>query len=180
MTKKTKILDRRFVPAGEMVIEQGNIGNRAFLIESGRVEVFMRDDGGRTVKIAEAGPGAIVGEMALITGAERSASIRTLENSVLIVISAKDIEETVGQPQGLFQHVMRLMAERLRDTNALLLKQKTELADIEEAARMTVRNVSLHVPDSKQAAFKQEMVPLLDRLKNTLQKYHGTGDSAPY
>lgn len=175
MAKKVKILDRRFVPAGELVIEQGNIGNRAFLIESGRVEVFMKDEKGRTVKIAEAGPGGIVGEMALITGAQRSASIRTLEDSVLITISSKDIEETIGQPGGLFQHVMKLMAERLRDTNAKLMAQHKELSEIEETAQLTVKNISFHVPENKQAAFRKEMVPLLDRLKGTLQKYNDVG-----
>lgn len=172
MAKRVKILDRRFVPAGELVIEQGNIGNRAFLIESGRVEIFMKDDKGRTVKIAEAGAGAIIGEMALITGGQRSASIKTLENSILIVISAKDIEDTIGQPNGLFQHVMRLMAERLRDTNAKLMAQHKELTEIEETAQMTVKNIAFHVPENKQAAFRKEMVPLLDRLRSTLQKYN--------
>lgn len=174
MSKKVKILDRRFVPSGELVIEQGNIGNRAFLIESGKVEIFMRDEKGRTVKIAEAGAGAIIGEMALITGAQRSASIRTIQDSVLITISAKDIEDTVGQPGGLFQHVMKLMAERLRDTNAKLMARHNELAEIEEAAHMTIKNVAFHVPENKQAQFKKEMVPLLDRLKSTLEKYNDT------
>jgi CRP-like cAMP-binding protein len=172
MPRKVKILDRRFVPAGEIVIEQGNIGNRAFLIESGRVEIYMRDAKDRTVKIAEAGPGAIIGEMALLTGARRSASIKTLEDAVLIVISSKDIEESIGQPNGLFQHVMKLMAERLRDTNEKLVQQNLELAELHETAHMTVKNVSLHVPDEKQEQFKRELVPLLDRLKNTLEKYN--------
>ena len=172
MPRKVKILDRRFVPAGEIVIEQGNIGNRAFLIESGRVEIYMRDARDRTVKIAEAGPGAIIGEMALLTGGRRSASIKTLEDAVLIVISAKDIEESIGQPNGLFQHVMKLMAERLRDTNARLVQQNLELAEIEETAHLTVKNIGFHVPDDKQEQFKRELVPLLDRLKNTLEKYN--------
>lgn len=172
MPRKVKILDRRFVPAGEIVIEQGNMGNRAFLIESGKVEIYMRDSRDRTVKIAEAGPGAIIGEMALITGGRRSASIRTLENSVLIVISSRDIEESVGQPNGLFQHVMRLMAERLRDTNARLVQQNLELAEIEEAAQLTVKNISFHVPEGQQDQFRKEVVPLLDRLKATLEKYN--------
>lgn len=172
MVKKVKILDRRFYPAGEIVIEQGNIGNRAFLIESGRVEIFMRDDSGHTVKIAEAGPGAIIGEMAMLTGARRSASIKTLENAVLIVISQRDIEDSIGQPNGLFQHVMKVMAERLRDTNSKLMRQNMELKEIEEAAQLSMKNVSYHVPDDKQDAFRREMVPLLDRLKVTLQKYN--------
>jgi hypothetical protein len=63
------------------------------------------------------------------------------------------------------------MAERLRDTNAKLVQQNLALAEIEEATHMTVKNISYHVPDDKQDAFKRELVPLLDRLKDTLEKY---------
>lgn len=174
MPKNIKILDRRFVPAGQVVIEQGNIGNRAFIIESGKVEVFMRDKSGRTVKIAEAGAGSIVGEMALISGGERSASIRTIEDSVLVSISSKDLEDSIGQKDGVLQKMMTLMAERLKETNAKLIQQSTELADIEEAAQFTVKNISLHIPDERQPQFKKEVVPLLDRLKHTLEKYTHT------
>lgn len=172
MDKKGKILDRRFVPAGQIVIEQGNFGNRAFLIESGKLEVFMIDRKGRDVKLAEAGPGDIVGEMALLDGGKRSASIRTVENSVLIAISPQDVHQSIGDPRGIFAQMMRVMVERLKDTNAQLIKQNMELADIEEAAQLTVENISLHIPENKQTAFKREVVPLLDKLKSTLQKYN--------
>lgn len=172
MSKQVKILDRRYVPAGELVIEQGCIGNRAFLIESGKVEVFMKDKKGRVIKIADVGAGGIIGEMALIDGGERSASIRTLEDSVLVTISSKDLEESIGQKDGLFQKMMKLMASRLKDTNAQLLRQKSELAEIEEAAQLTVNNIAAHIPENKQKAFKKEVVPLLDKLKGTLEKYN--------
>lgn len=172
MSKQVKILDRRYVPAGELVIEQGCIGNRAFLIESGKVEVFMKDKKGRVIKIADVGPGGIIGEMALIDGGERSASIKTLEDSVLVTISSKDLEESIGQKDGLFQKMMKLMSSRLKDTNAQLLRQKSELAEIEEAAQLTVKNISAHIPENKQKAFKKEVVPLLDKLKGTLEKYN--------
>jgi len=172
MTKPIKVNDRRFVPAGQLVIEQGCIGNRAFLIEKGKVEVFMRDKRGATVKIAEVGEGSIIGEMALIDGGARSASIRTLEDSVLVAISSQDIEDSIGQKDGLFQKMMKLMVERLKETNTRLIQQSMAIAELEEEAHMTVRNIGLHIPENKQAAFKQEMVPLLDKLKSTLSKYN--------
>lgn len=172
VSKPVRILDRRFVPAGQLVIEQGCIGNRAFMIEKGKVEVFMRDRQGHTVKIAEAGEGSIIGEMALLDGGVRSASIRTLEDSILVAISAQDIEESIGQKDGLFQKMMRLMIERLKETNAKLIRQNLELAELEEQAQMTVHNVAMHVPESRQGAFKAEMLPLLDKLKTTLSKYN--------
>lgn len=170
--KPTKILDRRFVPAGQLVIEQGCIGNRAFMIEKGKVEVFMRDSAGNTVKIAEVGAGSIIGEMALLDGGVRSASIRTVEDSVLVGISSQDIEDSAGRKDGLLQKMMKMMVERLKETNARLIMQNMELVELEEQAHATVHNVTHHIPEHKQGAFKKEMLPLLDKLRSTLTKYN--------
>jgi CRP-like cAMP-binding protein len=170
--KPSRVLDRRFVPAGQLVIEQGCIGNRAFLIEKGKVEVFMRDQTGHVVKIAEVGPGSIIGEMALLDGGVRSASIRTVEDSVLVAISAQDIEDSAGQKDGLLQKMMKLMVERLKDTNHRLIRQNLELAELEAHAHETVHNITLQIPENKQGEFKREMLPLLDKLKSTLTKYN--------
>lgn len=172
MIKRPKILDRRFVPAGTLIIEQGNIGSRAFLIESGKVEILKRDKKGRTVKIAEAGAGSIIGEMALIDGSERSASVKTLEESILIAISMKDIEESIGDPDGVFQKLMKVMVDRLKEMNDRMIRQNLELAELQEAAESTVENISFHIPEQQQTEFKKEMVPLLERLKETLSKYN--------
>jgi CRP-like cAMP-binding protein len=171
LPKSVKILDRRFVPAGEIVIQQGCIGNRAFLIEKGKVEVFMLDRQGRTVRIAEVGEGSIIGEMAMLDGGVRSASIRTTEDSVLVAISAEDIESSIGEKDGLYKKMMKIMVDRLKDTNARMIAQNVELAELEEQAQLTVKNITLQIPDEKQTAFKKELVPLLDKLKSTLTKY---------
>lgn len=171
MAKDIRILDRRFIPAGQTVIEKGSLGNRAFILESGRVEVFMHDRKGRHVKIAEIGAGSIIGEMALLEKGERSASVRTIEDTVLIGVTEKDMQESIGDPDGLFAKMMRLMVERLRDTNAKLLQQNMELADLEESAKMTINNLTFQMPPGKQEAFKKEIMPLLGRLRMTLERY---------
>jgi CRP-like cAMP-binding protein len=165
--KAPGVLDRRFVPAGQLVVEEGCLGNRAFLIESGKVEIFMRDRSGEPVKIAEAGPGAIVGEMALLDDGVRTASIRAIEQTVLVALSARDIEQS-GK---LLRTMTRLMATRLKETNARFIARNAELADLEEQARTTVRNVTLSIPEGRQEEFRKDMLPLLDRLKSTLNKY---------
>jgi CRP-like cAMP-binding protein len=171
-TKKTsKIIDRRFVPAGQLVIEQGCIGNRAFLIERGKVEVFMRDRMGHTVKIAEVGAGSIIGEMALLDGGVRTASIRTLEDSTLIAISPQEIEESAGQPGGILQKMMKVMAERLKDTNDRLIRQNMELSDLHAVAHASVHNASTRIPEDRQDDFKRSMLPLLDKLRTTLERH---------
>jgi len=171
MTKENKILDRRFVPAHQTIIQQGTLGNRAYYIESGRVEIFMHDKKGRDIKIAEAVAGAIIGEMALFSDGVRSASIRTLEDSVLIGISCGDLERSWQNTDDLSQKILSLLVKRLRETNDKLIHNNMELADLEAAANLTVQNISMQIPQEEQTAFKQEVLPLLDRLKSTLEKY---------
>ncbi len=171
MTREIRILDRRYFATGQIIIEKGSVGNRAFLIEKGRVEVFMYDKKGRHVKIAEIGAGSIIGEMALLDKGERSASVRTLEDTILVGVTERDMQESIGDPDGIFAQMMRLLVERLKDTNAKLLQQNMELADIEESAKMTINNIAFQLPRGKQEAFKKEIMPLLGRLRMTMEKY---------
>lgn len=68
-------------PAGEQVIVQGEIGDRFYLIESGEVEVFENGVFRRTE-----GPGESFGEIALLRGVPRTATVQTTETSRLLVL----------------------------------------------------------------------------------------------
>ncbi len=70
---------------------QGEPGNVMYLIESGHVEVVRRE-GGQELILAELGGGQVVGEMALLTGDVRSATVRALSNVELLSLSASDFE----------------------------------------------------------------------------------------
>ena len=61
MSQNIKILDRHFVPAGTIIIEQGALGSRAYMIESGCLEVFVKDAEGNEIILTELGPGCLVG-----------------------------------------------------------------------------------------------------------------------
>src|SRR5687768_11718883 len=80
-----RILSRDVYYPGQTIIEQNSAGHRAFYIETGRVEVVVRD-GAHAVRVAELGPGEIFGEMALIEHRERSAAVRALESTTVTVI----------------------------------------------------------------------------------------------
>ena len=63
--------------AGEDLIVEDDAGTSLFIIVSGEVEV-LTGDGRRSKRIARLGPGAVVGEMSLMTGARRSATVRAI------------------------------------------------------------------------------------------------------
>src|SRR5947209_5491865 len=101
MTKNIKILDRQFIPAGTVIIEQGTMGSRAFMIETGGVEVFVKDESGNEMTLSELGPGAMVGEMAALSDGLRTASVRTSEDSVIVTIPAHDLNASMKASEGL-------------------------------------------------------------------------------
>ena len=81
----------RSVAAGTHVLEEGADGIEAFVVVRGRLHAVRGQDEQRAV-LAELGPGAIFGEMALVSGAPRAASVVALEPCQLLVGSVKALE----------------------------------------------------------------------------------------
>src|SRR5215831_15967776 len=67
---------------GETLMREGDAGDAMFVVVSGRLSVVVNEH-----SIAEVGRGETVGEMALLTGAPRSATVRGLRDSVLLRLS---------------------------------------------------------------------------------------------
>ncbi|MCH2176587.1 MAG: serine/threonine-protein kinase [Lentisphaeria bacterium] len=83
-------IDQKHIPAEEVFINEGDFGNECYIILNGSVAVYKGNWGDGEVMLSKLSKGDIVGEMALITNAARSASVRTLEDTNVIVIE-KDI-----------------------------------------------------------------------------------------
>lgn len=168
MTRSTKVLDRRFFPAGTVVIEAGTQANCAYLIEKGRVEVFAKDASGGDVKLAEMGEKAIIGEMALLAEGPRSASVRTLEDTVLIVIPAHNLQSAMDASDSLFQKMKKIVISRAKDTHKKLMQK--ELNDAEKKAEENTQRLALDSAVHKRFALKEELAPFLERIKNSLNR----------
>jgi small-conductance mechanosensitive channel/CRP-like cAMP-binding protein len=77
----------RLYAAGESVIHQGDQGSSMFVVLSGRVEVTVRQGPESSpVRLAELGPGEYFGEMSLMTGAPRVATVKTVEQTRLLEV----------------------------------------------------------------------------------------------
>src|SRR4051812_30614964 len=170
MTRNIKILDRQFVPAGTLIIEQGTLGTRAFMIETGGLEVFIVDEQGNELSLTSLGPGAMVGEMAALSDGLRTASVRTSEDSVIITIPAHDLHSSMKASEGLYKRLIRMMMTRMNDTNMKLLQKEQQLADIEKASRENIENVAAYLSD-KQRKLKKELVPMLGQIKASWEQF---------
>lgn len=104
------------IPAGDLFIRQGTAGNTAYIIEKGRVEIhIVKTDGSKQV-VGTRGPGAIVGEMALIDEAPRTANVIALEECSVIEITRDDFIRRLQSSDQIMQAVMRILLTRYRDT----------------------------------------------------------------
>jgi signal transduction histidine kinase len=112
-----------FVPAGHTLIEEGTPGDALYIILNGEIEITKRE-GEREVVLATRGAGEFLGEMSLFQQGSRTASVRTLRKSHVLVISRTAFETFLAGSPSAALMVLRAMVGRLRSTEALLMQQE--------------------------------------------------------
>ena len=109
-------MSRRTLRAGDALFREREAGQSAFLIESGMIRISVgQGDGALT--LADLGPGDLVGEMAMIDDAPRTATAVALEDTVLLVIDREHLAERVAQTDPV---VRALLGGQLKRYRAML------------------------------------------------------------
>lgn len=103
------------VASGEHLFREGDPGGLLYVLNTGTAEVLV---GARVVEELE--HGSIVGEMSLVSPAPHSASVRATSDCEFVAVDEKRFHFLVQQTPFFATRVMRVMAERLRATDALL------------------------------------------------------------
>lgn len=106
-----KVTDQVEVSAGRVLIREGERGRELFVLLRGEVEVRRK---GR--KLATLGPGAMVGEMALVSDAPRSATVTALSDLDVLVITDRDFRKLLADNPAIQGKVLRSVADRLAAT----------------------------------------------------------------
>lgn len=106
-------LERVSLPAGALLLRQGDPGDAVYFVVSGRLRVFTIRDDGHDVRLGEVGPGESVGEMALVSGDRRMASVRAETSCELLRLSKAGYDLLVARAPQALGMFARVMAERL-------------------------------------------------------------------
>jgi MFS family permease len=93
---------------GTVVISQGDPADRFYVIASGAVQVTQADADGAERQLRSLGVGDVFGEIGLLTGAPRSATVTTTEPTVLLALGGDDFLELVGGGPGLTSRLLDL------------------------------------------------------------------------
>ena len=101
---------------GEVIIRQGDVGDRMFVIQSGQVEI-VRTDGATEVRLALQGAGDFFGEMALVEHETRSATVRAVGEARVLTIDQRTFDRRIREDPSLAYRILQKMSERLRELN---------------------------------------------------------------
>ncbi|MBE9138118.1 EAL domain-containing protein [Nodosilinea sp. LEGE 07088] len=109
----------RLFGAGEMVFAEGSSADKAYIIESGYVEIFVGFDD-NTVQLNMLGPGDIFGEMGIVDASPRSASARAICPCRCIIVLAAQVAERIESSAPMVRLLISMSLHRNRAYNTYL------------------------------------------------------------
>jgi CRP-like cAMP-binding protein len=115
-------------PAGQMVLKEGDDATFVVLVLTGKMEVFV-ERRQRDVVLTDAGPGRILGELAVLCGITRSASVRASEKSAVLQWSAASFRNLLLQNVFLSERIFRESLRTLIEKERSLIDSLTQSED---------------------------------------------------
>jgi CRP/FNR family transcriptional regulator, cyclic AMP receptor protein len=113
---------RRF-ELGEVVFREGDESDTCYVVRSGRARAIREHSDGRSITLANFGPGDIFGELAMFDNERRSATVETLEETEVIAILGGDMRRLLREHSDIAVKLIAALGRRLRETNERLARQ---------------------------------------------------------
>jgi len=165
------ILERRFVPAGAVIVRQGEPGTCAFLIQSGTVKVTT-ESGGRSVELAQISTGQIFGEMALMFEAPRVATVEALEDCNLIVITRQTLRDKLAKSDPTVRAIVPMLMKRIIQANNVVMNRQSNIDDLVETVNAIYQNIHAGLPNPQQKrSLENAVLPKLEELLGALKDF---------
>ncbi len=128
-TEVTELIEphmhRRTYSAGEYLMRQGDAAESIMVIDNGVVDIFTSDETGARQHINKGSSGDILGEMALLSGEARSASVLALSDVEVLVLPAGRFHELAHRHPALSVVLTKLVSDRLAGSGPDVLHGKT-------------------------------------------------------
>ncbi|WP_182906536.1 Crp/Fnr family transcriptional regulator [Microbispora sp. H13382] len=131
----------RVLAPGTVLMNQGDPADAVFVLLRGRVKVARVDADGARLVLSVRGPGEILGEMAVLSGDTRSATVTAVDSCYVRIITADAFVALVGTLK-LHDHLLRHAFNRLREGEEL----RTELAALPAGQRVVRGLLRLALP----------------------------------
>jgi CRP-like cAMP-binding protein len=120
--------------AGEVVFREGDESSTCYIVRSGHARAVREHTDGRSITLANFGPGDIFGEFAMFDDERRSATVETLEPTEAIAILGGDMRRLLREHPDIAVKLISALVQRLRQTNERLTRQSFQTVQSRVAA----------------------------------------------
>ena len=133
------------VAAHQAVFWLGEKGDTFYLINSGKVAITVPNESGEHVVLNYLGPGGFFGEISLLDGGPRTATVRAVEPTELYVLSRADFHAFLRQRPDVAIEVLTIMGQRQRASTEMLRAMKNPNVAFEESHQTLWQRISERV-----------------------------------
>ena len=113
----------RSFPRGVRVFHEGDNSDACYIVRSGDLRVTREHSDGRAIALATLATGDIFGELAMLDGEARSASVETLSDAELLALPAADVRRLLADHPDISVKLIVALTRRLRETNERVARQ---------------------------------------------------------
>lgn len=113
----------RSYPRGVRVFHEGDQGDACYIVRDGDLRVTREHSDGRAIALATLGRGDIFGELAMLDGGSRSASVETLSDCELLALPASDVRRVISSHGDIAAKLIVALTRRVRETNERVARQ---------------------------------------------------------
>ena len=113
----------RLYQDGETILRQGDAGDCMYVIQEGEADIIV-EQGGKEIKVRTAGPGEIIGEMAIFEKEVRCASVRAAGPVRALTVDKRTFLTRVHEDPSLAFRIVQSMSQRIRELTAEIARLK--------------------------------------------------------
>lgn len=139
----------RSFPKGVRVFHEGDTSDACYVVREGDLRVTREHSDGRAIALATLGPRDIFGELAMLDGGTRSASIETLSDCELLALPASDMRRVISEHGEIAAKLISALTRRLRETNERVARQSFQTVPSRVAGVLLQLVAEETVPDGR-------------------------------
>lgn len=162
--KIAKVVEKINLPASEVLFYEGDQGNHAYIVKDGELEI-IRNSNGREILLAVRKADAVIGEMALLQSAPRSATVRARSDTVLYSIGKDEFDRLLQSSPSAMQSIFQMMLSRFQ-ADQVSLQQSEKMAQLG-----TLTAGVAHELNNPAAAVKRNADQLFEAIKELDEAY---------
>jgi putative oxidoreductase len=132
--KITEIGTEKTFPKGSTIVRQGDTPENFYVVRKGKVKVFRLSEEGIRTDLTELGEGAYFGELAIVTGQPRTASVEAGEDTILTEISREEFDKLLDDNPPLARQIIKQLTQWLVEGDKRLEKQVVHQVKVREVS----------------------------------------------